>query len=448
LKKVKIIIILLIVLLLILAGVLFVKLTKEKEQKEWLTNVDEDMSIDVEEKIIPVRRYEEFFTIEKLMSNYYLYLRMGNQEAVYNILTDNYKAAKKVTSSNAIEIAKGDSNVGDSFRAREMYYKDDLTKPIYLVYGIIENNYVQGKECYALVAVDNETSSFAIEPLSKIEYESYKTEKKELDGIDKIEQKKFNKYASVTTNDDEILNRYFNTWIRENRYYPSYAYTRLDTEYQKAKYPTVTSYQQYTASRQEEFTSMLPESIKDISEFATEDEYMEYYNNYKLKGMKQYRVDERNGYTQYTFIDDYNNYYIIRATSPMNYTVLLDTYTVDLPEFIEKYNQADAAGRVQLNLTKIFSAINAGDYAYAYQKLNASYRNTNFPTQASFEQYVKQNFYAKNLIGVSDFQTYDYVYRYQVNIRNEEQPSATYSVTKIFSMSLGEGTAFEYSFNK
>ena len=32
-------------------------------------------------------------------------------------------------------------------------------------------------------------------------------------------------------------------------------------------------------------------------------------------------------------------------------------------------------------------------------------------------QYIKTNFFTKNLIGVSDFQTYDYVYRYQVNIR-------------------------------
>ena len=81
-------------------------------------------------------------------------------------------------------------------------------------------------------------------------------------------------------------------------------------------------------------------------------------------------------------------------------------------------------------------------------KLNASYRNSNFPTQASFEEYIKTNFFTKNLIGVSDFQTYDYVYRYQVNIKNANQPNATYSVTKTFSMTLGEGTEFEYSFNK
>lgn len=447
-KKVKIIIILLIILLIILAGILFIRLGKEKKQKDWVDNLDENITLDVEEKIIPVRGYDEFFSVEKLMSNYYLYLRMGNQEAVYNILTDNYKTDKRITTSNAIDVVKNDTDVGESFRAREMYYKDDLTKSIYLVYGIVETNNRQGRENYAIVTIDNQTSSFAIEPISKTEYESYKTEKREMSVMEKIEQKKFNKYARVATTEDEILNRYFDTWIRENTYYPNYAYTRLDAEYQKAKYPNIASYGQYVTRKQQEFASMLPEAMKQVTDFASEDEYMAYFNNYQKKGLKQYKIDERDGYTQYTLLDDYDNCYIIRATSPMNYTVLLDTYTVDIPEFLEQYNKADTAGKVQLNLTKIFSAINEGDYQYAYQKLNASYRNSNFPTLASFEEYVKANFFTKNLIGVSDFQTYDYVYRYQVNIKNEDQPNATYTVTKTFSMSLGNGTDFEYSFNK
>lgn len=446
-KKVKIIIILIIILLIALAGILLIRLNQEKKAKEYAENLDDDITLEVEEKIIPVRGYEEFFSIEKMMANYYLYLRMGNEEAVYNILTDHYKTTKRVTSSNAIATAKIDSGEGETFRAREIYYKDDLTNQIYLVYGVIEPENHQGKECYAIVYVDGETSTFAIEPITKTTYDNYKTEKSELTPI-KIEQKKFNKYTRVTTTEEEIINRYFETWIHENTYYPSYAYTRLDSEYQEAKYPTPSSYGQYVARMQTEFASMLPEAIRDISEFATEEQYLEYFNNYQKKGIKQYKVDEKKDYTQYTFIDDYNHYYIIRATSPMNYTVLLDTYSVDLPEFLEQYNKADAAGKMQLNLTKIFSAINDGDYRYAYQKLNANYRNTNFPTQASFEEYIKANFFMKNLIGVSDFQTYDYVYRYQVNIKNEDQPNATYSVTKIFSMTLGEGTEFEYSFNK
>ena len=446
-KKARIIVIIVLLLLLILAGVILVKLNQEKEAKEWAETRDENMEVDIEEHIIPVRGQDEFFSIEKLMTNYYLYLQMGNQDAVYQVLADSYKSTNQITSSNAISIAQRTSGTGESFRAREMYYKDDLTNPIYLVYGIIETNN-QGKECYALVYIDNENSTYAVEPIQARAYENYRTEKTELVSIETIEKNDYNKYAKMTVTEEEMITRYFETWLKENLFYTDYAYSRLDTEYQKAKYPTRSSYQEYVTNHQEQFTSMLPEMMKQYEDFESEEEYFNYLNTYEVKGLDQYKIEETDEYTQYTLIDDYGNYYIIRATSPMNYTVLLDTYTIDLPEFVEQYNQANVEGKMQLNLIKLFTAINAGDYEYAYQKLNETYRNENFPTLADFENYVKENFFAKNTIGVSNFETYDYIYRYEVTIKNEEQPNATYAVKKTFSMSLGEGTEFEYSFNR
>ena len=170
-KKARIIVIIVLLLLLILAGVILVKLNQEKEAKEWAETRDENMEVDIEEHIIPVRGQDEFFSIEKLMTNYYLYLQMGNQDAVYQVLTDSYKNTNQITSSNAISIAQRTSGTGESFRAREMYYKDDLTNPIYLVYGIIETNN-QGKECYALVYIDNENSTYAVDPIQARAYEN------------------------------------------------------------------------------------------------------------------------------------------------------------------------------------------------------------------------------------------------------------------------------------
>lgn len=79
-KKARIIVIIVLLLLLILAGVILVKLNQEKEAKEWAETRDENMEVDIEEHIIPVRGQDEFFSIEKLMTNYYLYLQMGNQD--------------------------------------------------------------------------------------------------------------------------------------------------------------------------------------------------------------------------------------------------------------------------------------------------------------------------------------------------------------------------------
>ncbi len=68
----------------------------------------------------------------------------------------------------------------------------------------------------------------------------------------------------------------------------------------------------------------------------------------------------------------------------MNYSVLLDMYTVELQEFTDKYNSAKGEEKVQYNLQLWFSAINDGDYSYAYSKLDQTYKNNNFPTQTDF----------------------------------------------------------------
>ena len=38
----------------------------------------------------------------------------------------------------------------------------------------------------------------------------------------------------------------------------------------------------------------------------------------------------------------------------MQYSVILDTYTIDLPEYIQKYNEATQNGKVALCMNKIY----------------------------------------------------------------------------------------------
>lgn len=446
-KKLKWILIIIVIALIILAVILFAKLRKEQESKQWLANsIDEDMQIDIEEHVIPVRGMDEFVSIEKVMTNFYLYLQVGNAQGITGILTEEFKTKEKITEENAIKEVTSIAGSGNDFHAREIYFKDNLAKPVYFIYGIIASEQNQ-KESYATVHIDNQNGTFAVEPISKEKYENYRSEKIEVKLIEKIEKNNYNKYMKSTLGEDEIIQKYFTSFLKENLQDVKYAYTLIDDSYKQAKYPKLTDYQAYINSNRQQIETMIPEMMKTPEDFATEEEFTNYMVNYETKGIDQYKIDEREGYTQYTFLDDYGNYFIFRATSPMKYTVLLDTYTVDLPEFIEQYQTAETERKVQLNLIKIFSAINAGDYRYAYEKLNPAFRQTNFPTQADFERYAKETFFERNTIGIGNFETFDYVYRYEVTIKNEKQPNAAFAVKKTFSMSLGEGTNFEYSFN-
>ena len=129
----------------------------------------------------------------------------------------------------------------------------------------------------------------------------------------------------------------------------------------------------------------------------------------------------------------------------MDFKMILDTYTIDLPQFIEKYNQANDETKVALNLQKVFEAINDEDYNYVYNKLDDTFKQNNFPTLESFEEYVKNNFYSKNTITKANYTMENDMYVYGLNISNADNENEF--ITKEFIVKLEEETDFVMSFN-
>ena len=127
----------------------------------------------------------------------------------------------------------------------------------------------------------------------------------------------------------------------------------------------------------------------------------------------------------------------------MNFTVILDTYTIDLPEFTEKYTKASDEEKVLLNIQKCFTAINDKDYRYVYNKLDNTFKANNFKTLADFEKYINANFFEKNKKSASNARKQSEVYLYDIKISNID---GTSSITKTFVMQLKENTDFVMSF--
>ena len=57
-----------------------------------------------------------------------------------------------------------------------------------------------------------------------------------------------------------------------------------------------------------------------------------------------------NNYTEYTCMDQFENYYIFRENKVMDYSIILDNYTIPTEEFIEKYNSVNEQKKVVLNI--------------------------------------------------------------------------------------------------
>ena len=95
-------------------------------------------------------------------------------------------------------------------------------------------------------------------------------------------------------------------------------------------------------------------------------------------------------YSEYVCRDKYQNLYIFRAKNPLDYTVLLDTYTITTDNFKTTYDKSSEEYKVAMNIDKWIQMINSRDYTSAYNCLDETFRNNNFGSEEAFEKYMKE----------------------------------------------------------
>ncbi|MGN1327868.1 MAG: hypothetical protein ACI4VQ_07340 [Clostridia bacterium] len=170
--------------------------------------------------------------------------------------------------------------------------------------------------------------------------------------------------SSENITDAEYAKSLFNQYKLEIQNTISSAYSKLDEEYKNKKFDTLEKFEEYINNNKTRYYTMT---------------------------ISKYQKTETDNYTQYVCVDKNGYYYIFRLTPSMDYTVILDTYTIDLPEFIAKYEKADETTKVAYNIDKIKQAISENDLQYVYNKLDATFKQNNFADYNKFEQYLKSN---------------------------------------------------------
>ena len=242
------------------------------------------------------------------------------------------------------------------------------------------------------------------------------------DDIESIEKNNSNEYKLKILSTQEKAEKYLEDFKDRILYSTKKSYEFLDDEYKNNKFK---NYEDY-----EKFVKMNEESIYNIS----------------LQKYKEVNLNDDN--TEYICIDQYGNYYIFKEMGVMNYTVQLDTYTIDSQEFIDKYNNSNEQVKVGMNLEKIFQALNRKDYEFIYNKLDSSFKQNNFPTLEDFENYATSTFFSQNKIENGNFKKQAGVYVYNVILSStDENTTDNNSIEKDFIVKLEEGTDFKFSFN-
>lgn len=400
--------------------------------------IDEDMleTIPENEEITSLTNALYYFVVKDCMqqyvktiniesSVYYGYDENGNyvntaseiekKERIYNLLSSKYIEKHNITIDNIynyINVLKEDL-IFVPVEIKEFSNSDKVKS--FVIYGLLESNndYSLQGSIYSIVNIDDTNLTYSIEPVENI------------DSIDKISVTKIenninnnddeNTYTYQSLLDEDFAKEYMLNYKRLSIGNPELMYQKLNVEYRNKRFGSLENFKKYVNENHDKI-----------------------YSTNLLK----YLVEDKNGYKQYVLLDQNNNYYIFQETSPMKYTVILDTYTVDLPEFLEKYNEADEQLKVKMNINRFFEAIKLNDYKYAYTKLDDSFKAQYFATFEEFENYAKTNLIYEDEIEYNEFSDLEGVYTYTVELTNGEN-----IVEKTITMQLLEETDYRLSFN-
>lgn len=335
---------------------------------------------------------------------------------IYNILSENYIKKNSINIENVRNFVYEIKE--DCFYIPIKIYKKLETQniKIYAIYGVIEDmDYNPITESYILLNIDEKNSTFSVEQLeNKEQFNNI-----EIEEIVSIEEKENNIYESARLIDEDLIKDYFTTYKRLALGYPEIVYNNyLDEEYKTKKFNSVDNYKKYVEENKDAIESI------DI---------------------EKYNVEEQDDYIQYIGIDQNEKYYIFNVNSITDYKIILDSYTIDIPQFINKYNNASDVQKVGYNIQKCIDAINDGDYLYVYDKLDNTFKTNNYNNKENFIKYIKNNLYKKNEIENVSTSNEGEMYIYNIDIKNAENYDERKNMTVI--MKLGRNTDFTMSFN-
>lgn len=308
------------------------------------------------------------------------------------------------------------NNIDENFVAKDMNILDEERITSYAVKGNIEES---GEDIYLIFRVDNDNMTYSIERVDNVK--ELKEINLEDDNVTEIRDEGNNTFEYTTVNSEEMCRRYLEDFTQKELNQPQEAYNLIDEEYKSIRFPTFEDYQEYI------------------------EEYQDIFSNAVLA---KYNSEIKDGYTEYTLVDNYDTSYTVKAKGVWDYTIRLDNYTIKIDTYEENYNKLSEEQKIQSNVYIFLQMINTRDYKHAYELLDETFRNNNFDTLDTFKEYVKNNFFNYNLNTTTDVKINKEgnTYIYETIIRSGSGRAAEDKKLTVI-MQLEEGTDFRMSFS-
>lgn len=383
--------------------------------------------------------YKIKFCTDKYFNTIFNITNNNAENKLLNIIAEDYKAENNITKDNIKEkftIFKHDKTIIN--KAYQYNAKEDIS--MYLLSGYNICNDGSNKKAFKIMLViDSNQNTFEVYPDEYLDNYRIDNIINKVKKIEKIEKNENNEVKIPVITNEEIAQYYFDSFIFNIKYDIEVAYSMLNEEYKEKRFSKLQDFKEYREYRKEIYNT---DKLKDYTEFEDMEQYMLYLAVRKDIEMEGYQVYYEDGYTRYICLDNYNNYYIFYVTNPFNFSVVLDTYTLGIPEFNQKYELGTAEEKVGYNIEKIVEALNGNDYKYIYGRLAGEFKENYFKTYEDFENYAKNTFDIGNEIQYNKYTESQNLCTYQITLTGRNK-----KVTKTIVMRLEEGTDFVFAFN-
>lgn len=444
-KKIILVIGILLVIIIMTIVIMLNKITKQNSNIEKNPTIDSVTDVTWKE----VNDYETYYILKNILNKYIVYIQElnGDQFIDNSKLSMAENEIKETLQKEALLGIKGcldkqyinDGTLDDKkIVLKYETYKQNGTYKESVDYNLdienimkadIENNItiavvkakMLNKEFNIIIKLDKINSTYSLfldDYIEKYNYDEDMNKKDININADRIEENGYNKYINVDVTESYIVSQYFSEYRRKMLNNTQEAYLLLEPEYAKSKYGTFQNFKNYVT--------------KNIERI-------------KYSSISKYQVIRHDGNNEYVCIDDNGKYYIFIEESVEKYKVVLDTYTTNLPDFIEKYDQGNEQVKVGMNIEKVIDAINEKDYEYVYSKLDETFKNSNFGNLTTFSGFIENNFFDNNKADYKEFEDVNGVYKYTLEINDENNSENIKSLTII--MKLLEDRDFVMSFS-
>lgn len=415
----KIIIIILVFLIILLGVYFFIKKKTFNSQ----TNINGKTNYSTQEEIKLLKDNGVFYTISSNINKYFKYIYKQDANSVYNILDKDYIEQNSITRNNVLNIFNYTGL--ETLTLNEIYYINKSNISVFVVLGDIQNEeLVESGEKLTksnfsiIMKLDMDNMTYSLYPYdcnSKDDIDN----KKLNDLISEVEKNTFNQYELYNVNNVQIARNYFYLYKKDMLNYIEKAYYITNEEYREKRFNgSIEKYKQYV------------------------NENIERFSNLKID---KCTVVENNNYREYVCIDNYGNYLIFRESSPMKYSVLLDSYTLLTDEFIQKYNKANEKNKAALNVQRFIEMINTKDYTAVYNILASDFKQNYSLDKKACEDLINNKFFKYNSIKSASVK--EQANYYIVSVEIQDVVNSSSSKTIDFVVNLKNNLDFEISFS-